>query len=172
MKNVKRVVVVMLALGIGLGTMSCKKDDNKDSGTNPTPPTLEEQVAGTWLSADDNVAPILQGDPFNYDSVMVTFTDMGVVTLKSHVRDGDWTQAAGVFDVTKSASGDIHAIHLNYTAFEQEGIFQITTGSPDNLKLEAVQTVPDYGFTVPTPENGFGADPVYQEMNIQMYVRQ
>jgi hypothetical protein len=65
----------------------------------------------------------------------------------------------------------VHSISINYTAFEQEGIIQVIEGSPDQMKLEAVQTVPDIGATPRTPESGFGSDAALGTSNIQQYVR-
>ena len=73
--------------------------------------------------------------------------------------------------VTESASGSVHAISINYTAFEQEGIIEVTSGTPDQMKLEAVQTVPDIGAVPRTPATGFGSDAALGAFNIQKYVR-
>ena len=93
------------------------------------------------------------------------------VVLESHVTDGAWSTTPGVYTVTESSSGNVHAISINYTAFEQEGIIEVVSGNPDQLKLEAVQTVPDIGATPRTPETGFGSDPALATLNIQTYVR-
>lgn len=170
MKKWTTFLVVLLSLTMVLAFSGCSDDDDDDGGTTPTE-TVEEQLVGQWLSAGDNVAPLLVA-VFNYDSVYVTFGSDNTVTLNSHVADGAWTgEVAGVFAVTESETGDIHAISLNYTAFEQEGIIQLTTDG-DGFQLEAVQTVPDIGATAPTPEDGFGADATLGTTNIQTYVRQ
>ena len=61
------------------------------------------------------------------------------------------------------------AISLIYPAFEQEGIIQVTEGTPDILKLEVVQTVPDAGAEPRTPATGFGSDATLGDSNIQTY---
>jgi len=169
MKKWNLFLVLVLALSLSLGMVACSDDDD-DDGTTPTEETIEEQLVGTWLSAGDNVAVILSYY-FNYDSVLVVFGDDNTVTLNSHILDGAWTgETAGVYSVTESETGDIHAISLVYTAFEQEGIIELTTDG-DGFQLEAVQTVPDIGAAVPTPEEGFGANETLGTTNIQTYVR-
>ena len=86
--------------------------------------------------------------------------------LDSHVANGAWTSLPGTFVITESNDSDIHGFAANYTAFEQEGIIEII----DNvMRLEAVQTVPDIGASVPTVAGGFGADPTLGTFNIQTY---
>ena len=133
---------------LALSFTACSDDDG---GTNPE--DNAKPWVGVWLSADANVAPILVS-LFNYDSVRVTMNADQTVTLESHIKDGAWSTTPGVYTVTEAASGDVHYVNINYTSFEQEGIIQVTTGNPDTMKLEAVQTVPDIGA-----------------VNIQNYVR-
>lgn len=160
----KKLLFLLIAL-ISISFISCSKDDNV---TDPT--TKVDPWVGTWLSADANVAPILVA-LFSYDSVRVTMNADKTIQLDSHIKDGAWSSTPGVYTVTKSTTGDIHSISINYTAFEQEGIFQVTTGTPDKFKLEAVQTVPDIGAVPRTPATGFGSDAALGTFNIQNYVR-
>lgn len=170
MKKWNLLLVAVLSLTLVFAFAGCSDDDDDDNGTNPTE-SVEEQLVGTWLSAGTNVAPILVS-LFSYDSVYVTFGSDNTVSLNSHVAGGAWTgEVPGVYAVTESETGTIHSISLNYTAFEQEGIIELTTDG-NGFQLEAVQTVPDIGATVPTPELGFGADATLGTLNIQTYVRQ
>ncbi len=169
MKKWNYLLVPILVLGLAVSFTGCSKDEDKT--TTPSEQTIEEQLVGEWLSAGSNVAPLLVA-LFSYDSVLVTFGSDNTVTLNSHVADGAWSgELSGVFSVTESDTGSIHAISLNYTAFEQEGIIQLSSDGA-SFQLEVVQTVPDIGATVPTPEAGFGADVALGTMNIQTYVKQ
>lgn len=141
-----------------------------DDDETTAPPETDEWV-GTWLSAGENVAPILVA-VFNYDSVRVVFDENQIVTLDSHVADGAWSTISGTYLVTRYESGDIHSIETIYTAFSQEGIIQVISASPDTMKLEVVQTVPDIGAVPRTPETGFGSDPTLGDANIQIYLRE
>ncbi len=158
-------MVLMLVFGLFL-SMSCDKDD--DSGTEPTAPV--DAWVGTWLSADANVAPILVA-VFQYDSVRVELTENQIVKTHSHVKDGAWSTVEGTYNITKSDTGEVHAVEFIY-AFSQEGIMQITAGTPDIMKLEVVQTIPNIGAVPRTPESGFGSDTALGIANIQNYVKE
>ena len=162
MKKLIYLLIVLLSLSFA----ACSEDD--DNGTDPVDDA--KPWVGTWLSADANVAPILVS-LFKYDSVRVTLNEDKTVVLESHIKDGAWFTTPGVYNVTESASGSVHAISINYTAFEQEGIIEVTSGTPDQMKLEAVQTVPDIGAVPRTPATGFGSDAALGTLNIQNYVR-
>lgn len=163
MKKLSYLLILLLSLSF----FACSDDDD-DNGTDPEETT--KAWVGTWLSADANVAPILVA-VFNYDSVRVILEEDQTVVLESHVAGGAWSTLNGVYSITESASGSVHSISINYTAFEQEGIIEVTEGNPDQLKLEAVQTIPDIGATPRTPETGFGSDATLGTANIQTYVR-
>ncbi len=162
MKKLIYLLIVLLSISFA----ACSEDD--DSGTDPVDDA--KPWVGTWLSADANVAPILVS-LFKYDSVRVTLNEDKTVLLESHIKDGAWSALPGVYSVTESTSGNVHAISINYTAFEQEGIIEVTSGNPDQLKLEAVQTIPDIGAVPRTPATGFGSDAQLGTLNIQTYVR-
>jgi hypothetical protein len=162
MKKLLYLLMILLALSF----VACSDDD--DEGTDPVDDA--KPWVGTWLSADANVAPILVA-LFQYDSVRVTLNEDQTVVLESHIIDGAWSTLPGVYTVTEATSGDIHYININYTAFEQEGIIQVTAGNPDQMKLEAVQTVPDIGAVPRTADTGFGSDAALATANIQNYVR-
>jgi hypothetical protein len=170
MKKSNLLLVLVLILAMSMFVVGCPEDDDDDP-VGPDPLTVEELLVGEWLSAGDNVAPLLVA-LFSYDSVLVTFGENNTVSLNSHVIDGAWTgELTGTYSVTESDEGDIHSIALDYTIFEQGGIIELYQDD-EMFSLEAVQTVPDIGATVPTPEAGFGADPALLEMNIQVYERQ
>jgi hypothetical protein len=160
----KKSYTILLALILGLFmVMGCEDD----TSTGPDGTDADPWV-GNWLSAGSNVAVILSYY-FGYDSVKVEFTEDNTVTLETHVANGAWTSQSGTFVITESSTGDIDAIQLVYAAFEQGGIIQIVG---DTLRLEAVQTTPDIGATVPSVAAGFGADATLGTSNIQTYIRQ
>jgi len=158
MKSIKLILIALLGLMLIVGCEDTKNDDNKND---------VDAWIGTWLSTGQDVAPLLVA-LFAYDSVRVTFDDDNTLTLESHVANGAWTTLNGTYVITESDEGNIHGFYANYTAFEQEGIIELID---DDMRLEAVQTVPDIGATVPTVAGGFGADPALLTMNIQTYKR-
>ena len=163
----KRLAIILTLVLSMVLVMSCDKDS--DSGTDPTQEA--DAWVGTWLSAGANVAPILV-TVFQYDSVRVELSEDQIVKTHSHIKDGAWATVEGTYTVTESANGDVHKVDFVYSAFSQEGIIQIISATPDTLKLEAVQTVPDLGVTPRTPETGFGSDPALATLNIQKYVKE
>lgn len=162
----KKLLSLLIALSLLIGFAGCSDDDDD----NPVSGNDTEVWVGTWLSADANVAPILQ-TVFNYDSVRVEFTKDQVVRTHSHVKDGAWTTTEGIYKITESEDGDVHKVELSYDAFDQEGIIQFIDGNPMKMKLEAVQVRPNIGATPRTPETGFGSDATLGTANIQNYVK-
>ena len=152
-------IILILILGLFL-VIGCEDDDASDNDGNNA-----DVWVGTWLSAEADVAPLLVA-LFTLDSVEATFGEDNTVLLRQHVIDAGWTELNGTFVITESTDSDIDAITLDYTTFTQEGIIEIIDGV---LRLEAVQTVPDLGATVPTVAAGFGADPTLGTYNIQTY---
>ncbi len=162
----KTALLLVAALSL-LSFVACSDDD--DGGT--TPPPAADPWIGQWLSAETNVAPLLV-TLFQYDSVRVWINENQTVRLDTHVDGGAWTTINGTYSVTESASGSVHSIELIYSAFEQGGIIQVTEGTPDTMKLEAVQTTPNIGAVPRTPTTGFGSDVALGTLNIQNYVRE
>jgi len=168
MKRLIPLLSVLLVVAM-VFSVGCKSDDddNNPTGTNNQP----DPWVGTWLSAGANVAPLLVA-LFQYDSVRVVMNDDQTVVLSTHPAGGAWADLNGTYTVTKSASGDVHTIEIDYTVFAQAGIIQVISATPDTMKLEVVQTNPDIGATPRTPETGFGSDPTLGNTNIQVYVRE
>lgn len=160
----KRFLTLFVILAFVFSFSACSSSDDNPVAGEDTPAWV-----GTWLSTGTDIAPILVA-VFNYDTVKVTMGLDDTVLLEFHVADGAWGSVPGVYTITESATGDVHSILLSYTgAFDQAGIVQIIEGTPDRMKLEAVQTVPDIGAVPRTPETGFGSDAALGTMNIQFY---
>ena len=162
----KRLTIVLAVLMGLFAFISC----DEDSGTNNDDKNKDPWI-GTWLSAGADVAPLLIG-LFNYDSVRVELTDDMVVKTHSHIAGGAWATVEGVYTVTESQNGDVHSVEFVYAAFSQEGIMQVIDASPDSIKLEVVQTLPDIGAVPRTPATGFGSDAALGTANIQKYVKE
>lgn len=149
-------------------------DNTKDFALAPlvTPP--EYAILGTWLSAGDDIALLLQGAPFNLDSIRVTFTsDQAILLEQRSFETETWSTYNGTWEITESETGIIHQFTGNYTspyAFTQEGICSIVDADPDVFTLEAVQTEPDIGAEVPTVDGGFGSTAI-GTINVQVYKR-
>jgi hypothetical protein len=129
------------------GTLGCTNvqryvriDPNVGSGT----------IDGVWLSAGDDVAPLLR--QFGIDSIYATFAGSGYTVV---VIDINNTQSvlAGNFISTPSGVGNIQNIVLNQlvpTALTSEGIYEVknfATGIGNNpnqpLRFELAQNYPN-----------------------------
>ena len=152
-------LILILILGLFL-VFGCEDDEGTDDDVIET-----DAWVGTWLSAGTDVAPLLAA-LFSLDSIEATFNEDNTVSLRQHEVGAAWTSLNGTYLITESTDSEIDAITLDYTTFTQEGIIEIIDGV---LRLEAVQTVPDIGATVPTVAAGFGADPTLGIVNIQTY---
>ena len=161
----KRLLSLILISGLMIGFSACdSSDDSPTNGGDDTPAWV-----GTWLSTGSDIAPLLVS-LFNYDSVRVTMTTANTITLDTHIAGGAWSSLPGVYTITESTTGDVHSIEISYTgAFDQAGIVQIISGTPDRMELEVVQTVPNIGATPRTPATGFGSDATLGTYNIQWY---
>ncbi len=163
----KYTILLVLILGLFLVT-GCEED----SATEPDVVESDAAWVGSWLSVGSNVSAVLS-TYYGVDSVEVDFSEDGIVDLRTHYATVGWVPDNGTYTVTESADSEIDVFWASYTglAIEQEGIIQIISASPDTLRLEAVQTVPNADLTVPTPALGFGADPAWTDLNIQTFVR-
>jgi len=164
-KAMKKVLTLMMALLTALMMAGCEDD----SGSNNNDVDKDIWI-GKWLSTGSDVA-VLLATYFQYDSVRVEFKEDMSIVLETHVKDGAWTTQNGIYAITKSTTGNVHAIDIDYTAFVQSGIIEFTEGTPDEMRLEAVQTTPNIGATPRTVETGFGSDATLGTANIQKYIR-
>ncbi|MCB0283510.1 MAG: hypothetical protein KDF60_13080 [Calditrichaeota bacterium] len=165
-----KLLILLLAGFIAFFTVSCSEDD--DSGTDSNNDT--KAWVGNWLSEGSNVAVLLSGT-FSIDSIYVEMKDDGTIALDQHVAGVGWSSNSGTYSVTESSSGTIHTIAISYSspAFDQEGIIEITDGTPDMMQLEVVQTNPTIGAVPPTVSGGFGSTNAgaLGTINVQKYVR-
>lgn len=134
-------------------------------------------IAGTWVSAGDNVAPLLV-NLFAVDSIVATFGVNQTYTVLQYTG-GNTTplELSGTYEQELSSVDNIWTIEVNQTspaALVSEGIFAINvSANPDGMQYEIVQTSPDIGAVPPTPADGFGSTNggAFGDANIQNYVR-
>jgi hypothetical protein len=166
MKTTLKYLWLMTLIAALVGVAACSDDDDDDNG-GTTPPVPDAWV-GKWISAGDDVAPILVAFS-GYDSVYVTMNENNTLVLETHNDADGWVVTNGTFAITESENGDIDGFAATYPTYEQEGIIQIFSASVDSMWLEVVAT--NIGATIPTVEAGFGADPTLLDSNIQVYRR-
>ncbi len=133
-------------------------------------------IVGKWLSAGNNVAPLLV-TYFNIDSIYAEFKDNFTYVVRQVDKLGVSLVLEGTYSATASGVGNIFKIVVNQsspTVLTSEGIFKIVTPPPpDSMLYEIVQTNPNIGALPPTPEAGFGSSNggALGTINIQKYIR-
>lgn len=132
-----------------------------------------DALAGDWLSQGQDLSELFANAPFEYVRLDASFRQDGsyVVTGttaedEAYVFEGAWvadtTTSPGTITLTQTAPSNAVA----------EGIWEI---EGNTLTYEVVQVSPDYGFTAPTPEAGFGSTGgpnMTAGINVQVYQRQ
>ncbi|MDZ7264897.1 MAG: hypothetical protein ONB16_09960 [candidate division KSB1 bacterium] len=168
----KHLLITLLAVSLVFFALSCSKDKDK----NPTGPTEQPDLIGTWLSTGANVAPLLV-QLMAIDSLWAEFKTDNTYLVKAKSTTGTVTQFTGTYTHEKSTVGTIYKIKLNQTTptvLTSEGIYQIDkTKTPNEMMYEVVQTEPNIGATPPTPEGGFGSTNggALGTWNVQKYIR-
>lgn len=123
-------------------------------GPDDTGEPAGDPLVGEWVSEGADRSPLFASPPFEYASVAATFRSDGGFVVVPVDQEGVEYLVTGTW---QAGGGDLRAIVLSqvepYVA-TGEGILAI---DGDVLTYEVVQTVPDYGFTPPTPATGFGA---------------
>ncbi len=87
-------------------------------------------LVGSWLSAGDDVAPLLAGPPFNIDSLYADFYDNSTYRVRQVDANGASIELIGVWQATPSGFGNIWNIVVNQSSpivLTSEGIFEITS---------------------------------------------
>jgi hypothetical protein len=147
----------ILAMAMVVSFSSCTKDDDT---TTPVPTTPANPIIGTWKSVGADIAFLLKFPPVNSDSLWASFSANNTYQVKSFDTAGTALTFSGTWTANKSSVGNIYTITLNQStpsAVTSEGIFEVSTASPDSMYYEVLQTNPTLtGFTGPTPATGFG----------------
>ncbi|RME24580.1 MAG: hypothetical protein D6798_10860 [Deltaproteobacteria bacterium] len=164
----------MIALAMLLATTACRPDDVGDSGGSEstdggsaTPDggaggdggaaagdCAALSITGDWISQGDDISPLFQQPSFDYVSIEATFGGDCSYRVQATTGGGDTYEFVGTYSATEGSPGTI--VQWQSQPFEgtSEGIWQV---DGTTLTLEVVLTTPDYGFTPPSPEAGFGS---------------
>lgn len=146
--------------------------DTVDSGTDTDTGTDGDPgvITGEWVSQGDDISDLFAAAPFNYTRIDASFAADGSYLVTSVNADGASTDLTGTYVVDTSTNpGTIVLTQATPYAATAEGIWQVVDGV---LTYEVVQTVPDYGYTPPTPSSGFGTTGgpnIEPGVNVQIY---
>ena len=171
MKKNRFFLFALLFGALAFSFAACDKEDGDDD-IDPA-----QGVIGEWQSSGNNVALLLQGEPFFTDSIYAKMNDDFTYRVESYSDDGVMTLFTGTFSQEESGTGEIWTITLQQNvpyAGVSEGIFEIYWNEdPIRMKYEVLQTTPDLGLAPPTPEGGFGstAGGFFGETNVQTFLR-
>lgn len=143
-------------------------DEASDDETDA--PTGDQDLTGTWLSAGDDVSDLLVG--FGFVEITATFNADRSYEVVGESANATYT-FTGTYSVDTSTSpATIELSQAEPFASASVGIWEV---DGDTLTYEVAQTVPDQGFTPPTPETGFGSTAgggTAPGANVQIYRKQ
>lgn len=141
-----------------------------DTGSDTDTGADTQSLVGRWVSAGEDICDLLAGDPFNYARIEAEFGSNGQYTVVATDDGGQTGTLSGSF--TTSTATVPGTVTLNQTAPYTATALGIWQVAGNTLTYEVVQTDPDYGFTPPTPEAGFGStagDGIDAGANVQVY---
>ncbi len=144
--------------------------------------TVVDPIVGEWTSeGEENIAPLLYGNPFFVRKIVATFkADGSYIVVQTDSNDvsatltGVYVAAEGGAPAPNDNIRTISADQGAPTSLTAEGIYEVTVGANDvTMQYEVVQTAPPLGLSKPTPEGGFGstAGGVFGMTNVQKYVK-
>jgi len=137
---------------------------------NPTVAT--DPLVGVWISEGSDISPLFANLPFFYEYIEATFRADGTVVTLIEDRDGATYVTSGTYTNDPSTTpGVVTLQQLEPYEATLQGIYRVTG---DELTYEVVQLTPDYGYTPPTPDEGFGSTSgpnLTPGVNVQTYVR-
>ncbi|RMH69236.1 MAG: hypothetical protein D6675_13325 [Gemmatimonadetes bacterium] len=165
-----------LLLAFSLFVAGCSDDDDGDGGSTTDPAQL---IVGTWISAGDDVAPLLNtlfAAVGGVDSIYAYFNEDGTYSVRQVNGDGTESALYGTYVTTESSVEGIRNIAIVQSApysADVSGIYEINTNvNPHRMTYEVVQTS-GTNNTAPTAEAGFGSTNggALGTTNVQHYVR-
>lgn len=174
MKNTSlKNIILGLLLSMSVIVASSCSDDSSNG-------TEQSGIAGKWLSAGTNVAPLLV-TYFLVDSVYATFTpsdtsgNTGTYAVRQVNQNSTVVNYSGTYAETQSTVGNIYTITISQaipSVTENAGIFEIYNANPDSMKYEVV-LLTGTSNVAPTPALGFGSTNggALGTINIQRYIR-
>lgn len=125
----------------------------------PNPDNAKLNIVGFWTAQGGDIAPTL-ADTVN--QMTLRFRTDSTYTMVQTTALGLSSTYSGTYSVQKlQGANDIYPFTLKQTspvATTFKGIFEINEViEPEELTLEYVQTLPNAGYTPPTPDYGFGS---------------
>lgn len=131
----------------------------------------QSQIVGSWLSDGSNVAPLLNGAPFNYVKITADFKADGSYVVTGLDKSNKLTTFVGTYQDGASEVEGIQQITVHQDSPATTLAVGIYTVYTDNtMDYEVVQTQPTNGITPPTATGGFGST-VYNGKKISTLIQ-
>lgn len=117
--------------------------------------SADSALVGAWLSQGEDLSPLFSAPPFEYERVEGEFLSDGSYSFTTVTLAGDSATVTGSWSADTSTEP-------RSIALEQDQPYKATASGVyaldgDKLTYEVVQTEPNYGFSPPTPQGGFGS---------------
>jgi hypothetical protein len=128
-------------------------------------------IVGSWVSEGSDRSPLFAAEPFDYASVVAEFGASGAYVVTSTDQEGVEYVLVGTYETTDDVPGAITLRQTDPYVATAEGLWAV---DGDTLTYEVVQTIPDYGYSPPTPGDGFGSTSgpgMTPGLNVQTYRR-
>ncbi len=125
-----------------------------DGGASTTGDCADLSITGDGMSQGDDISPLFRQASFDYVEIDAGFGGDCSYTVHAITGGGDTYDFSGTYSAVEGAPGSI--VQQQTQPFEgtSEGIWQVDGST---LTFEVVLTKPDYGFSPPTTEAGFGS---------------
>ncbi len=130
----------------------------------------QSEIVGSWLSDGADVAPLLNGAPFNYTKITADFKADGSYVVTGLDKSNKLTTFVGTYEDGPSEVTGIQAITVHQDSPATTLAVGIYTVSDTTMQYEVVQTQPTNGITPPTATGGFGST-VYNGMKISTLIQ-
>lgn len=112
-------------------------------------------LVGEWVSEGADLSELFANPPFEYVRVEARFEADGDYRVVAEDGGGTTYPLVGSYEVDEGTSPPSIVLTQDEPyAATARGIWKVDGGV---LTYEIVQTVPDYGYTPPTPATGFGS---------------
>lgn len=146
--------------------------DGVPPATSDSGAPADDGIVGRWVSEGSDRSPLFAAEPFDYASVVAAFAAGGDYVVTSTDAEGAAYVLTGTYVAAPGEPGTVTLTQAEPYPATAEGIWAV---EGDTLTYEVVQTVPDYGFSPPTPGGGFGSTSgpgMTPGLNVQTYRRQ
>lgn len=129
-------------------------------------------IVGEWVSQGDDLSDLFSSSTFGYESVTALFRANGSYSVEIIAEDDTYSLSGSYTVNTSTEPATIVLQQADAGDGDEATAKGIWSVSGSKLTYEVVQTIPDYGYTPPTPSTGFGSTSgpnLSSGINVQTY---